>query len=203
MIYQIVHPFSLAISGETMKDAIKNYAKYNYDMNINQLIVTDKINHMKAKLRYYNENDNKKVKIGMKPTYWNGVGFDSHNRLRIPGLEWPNTYGVNFDPRPVIPPRAVFYPPQPQPVVQPVVRYVAPQPLVQVAPRPLLQVAPRPLLQVAPRVVSTGQPYIYPRQTFTNVGTSDSPITGKADHYASVPGIYGSGIVTPLLQHFN
>lgn len=190
MIYQIVHPFSYAISGETMKDAIKNYAKYNYDMNINKLIVTDKINHMKAKINYYNDdNNNKKVKISMKPTFWNGVGFDSHNRLRIPGTEWPNTPEVNFDPRPVLPPRALFYPPQPQPVIRPVVRYNVP-----VVPQPIVQ----PVVQSVVR--SVVQPYIYAKDNFVKIASSSPAINGPTNHYVNVPGSYGTGLITPLLQ---
>jgi hypothetical protein len=218
MIYQIVHPFSLAISGETMKDAIKNYAKYNYDMTINQLIVTDKIKHMKANLKYY--NNNKKVQIGMKPVFWNGIGFDSNNRLRIPGLEWPNRPEINFNAGTTLPNRAVFYPSQPQPVMQPVMRPVMQpviqpviqpvmrpvmQPVIQPVMQPVIQPVMQPVIQSVPpflnrpprNVVATGQPYLYPIKNYMNAGTSDSQITGKTDHYVNVPGSYAMGIMTP------
>jgi len=202
MIYQIVYPFSYAISGETMKEAIKNYAKYNYDMNINKLIVTDQIRHMKAKINYYNDNNNnKKVKISMKPTFWNGVGFDSQNRLRIPGTEWPNTPEVNFDPRPVLPPRALFYPPQPQPVVQPVVRYNV-QPIVQPYVQSIVQPIVQPVVQsiVQPVVKSIAQPYVYAKDNFVKIASSSPAINGPTNHYVNVPGSYGTGLITPLLQ---
>ena len=132
---------------------------------------------------------------------------------RIGSRQFPDSsLQPNFDPRPIIPPRAIFYPPQPQPVIQPVVRYIAPQPVVRyiapqpvvaVAPSPVVAVAPSPVVAVAPRVFSPGQQYVYPTQTFTNVGSSDSNITGKSDHYASVPGRFGTGVITPLLRFKN
>ena len=198
MSYQIVYPFSYVINGETMKDAIKNYAKYNYDMNIHKLIVTDKINHMKAKMEYYSdENNNKKVKISMKPTFWNGVGFDSHNRLRVPGTEWPSRTEVNFDSKPTIPDRALFYEPQPQPLIQPVLRTFV-QPVVQPFVQPVVQPVVQPFVQ--PVVRTVGQPYIYAKDNYMEVASSNPAINGPTKHYVNVPGTYGTGLIMPLLQ---
>ena len=194
MIYQIVHPFSLAISGETMKDAIKNYAKYNYDNTINQLIVTDKINHMRANIDYYKENDKNKVKIGMKPVYWNGVGFDNNGRFRVPFREFPYAPTVDLlNNSPTIPNRAMFYNAQPQPIVTTPPVFVAPQPRMLVAPQPRMVVAP------PARVVSPVQAFLYPQDNFMPIGSSDSVISGKTNHYLNVPGSFGVGFVNPAV----
>jgi len=64
MIYQIVSPVVATIEGDSFKEAIKNYVKFNHNLNIRNLIVKDQANHAyEAKLRYYMENQRNKVGI--------------------------------------------------------------------------------------------------------------------------------------------
>lgn len=67
MIYQIVHPFTETIYGDSFKQAIKNYIKINRNLNINQMIVTDQTNHIKATMKYYKEDIRNKVGINIIP----------------------------------------------------------------------------------------------------------------------------------------
>lgn len=68
MIYQIVSPVVATIEGDSFKEAIKNYVKFNHNLNIRNLIVKDQANHAyEAKLRYYMENQRNKVGIDVYP----------------------------------------------------------------------------------------------------------------------------------------
>ena len=68
MIYQIVHPYNMVINGDTFSDAVKNYVKFKQDYEVNQLIITDQNTYMKAKLKFYNSDNKKKVGISLFPT---------------------------------------------------------------------------------------------------------------------------------------
>ena len=62
MIYQIVSPIVTPIYGDSFKEAIKNYVKFNHNLNINNLIIKDQSQHWEARLRYYKENQ-KNIRI--------------------------------------------------------------------------------------------------------------------------------------------
>jgi hypothetical protein len=68
MIYQIVSPIVATIEGDSFKEAIKNYVKFNHNLNIRNLIVKDQADHAyEARLRYYMENQKNKVGIDVYP----------------------------------------------------------------------------------------------------------------------------------------
>jgi hypothetical protein len=68
MIYQIVSPIVATIEGDSFKEAIKNYVKFNHNLNIRNLIIKDQSNHAyEAKLRYYMQNERNKVGIDVYP----------------------------------------------------------------------------------------------------------------------------------------
>jgi hypothetical protein len=67
MIYQIVSPIVTPIYGDSFKEAIKNYVKFNHNLNINNLIIKDQSQHWEARLRYYKENQKNKVGIDVYP----------------------------------------------------------------------------------------------------------------------------------------
>jgi hypothetical protein len=68
MIYQIVSPVVATIEGDSFKEAIKNYVKFNHNLNIRNLIVKDQADHSyEAKLRYYIQNQRNKVGIDIYP----------------------------------------------------------------------------------------------------------------------------------------
>jgi hypothetical protein len=68
MIYQIVSPIVATIEGDSFKEAIKNYVKFNHSLNIRNLIVKDQADHAyEARLRYYMENQKNKVGIDVYP----------------------------------------------------------------------------------------------------------------------------------------
>ncbi len=67
MLFQIIYPFNDYIYGDSFKEAVKNYVKYNHAQNIHNLIIKDQANHYKTKLRYYRENNKNKVGIDVYP----------------------------------------------------------------------------------------------------------------------------------------
>ena len=67
MIFQIVQPFYTDIYGDSFKEAVKNYVKFNYNKEITELIIKDQQTHYKTRLKYYNENNKNKVGIDVYP----------------------------------------------------------------------------------------------------------------------------------------
>jgi len=67
MIYNIVSPFKYEISGNSHMDAIKQFIKLNYELNINRMIIQDRQRYMQANVNYYRNNGQKKVGIDMYP----------------------------------------------------------------------------------------------------------------------------------------
>ena len=99
MNYQIVYPYSalMTISADNFKEALKKYAKLNYNYSINSLIITDQARYMRANLKYYNNGDANKVAISMAPTIW---PVDKKGRLTDGQIKtdlWPLTPQVTYD----------------------------------------------------------------------------------------------------------
>ena len=67
MIYSVVYPYPSVIDADSFKEAIKQYVKINHNVNINQMILSDKMNHVNADLNYYRKNNVDKVGINMYP----------------------------------------------------------------------------------------------------------------------------------------
>ena len=67
MKFSIVYPYPSMINADSFKEAIKQYVKINRNMNINQMILTDRMNHINADLNYYRKNNVDKVGINMYP----------------------------------------------------------------------------------------------------------------------------------------
>jgi len=68
MIFQIVSPIVTSIQGDSFKEAIKNYVKFNHNLNITNLIIKDQADHAyEARLRYYTQNERNKVGIDVYP----------------------------------------------------------------------------------------------------------------------------------------
>jgi hypothetical protein len=67
MLFQIVQPIVADIYGDSFKEAIKNYVKFNHNLNITNMIIKDQSNHYQARLRYYTENQKNKVGIDVYP----------------------------------------------------------------------------------------------------------------------------------------
>jgi hypothetical protein len=70
MIFQVVSPITMTIDGDSFKDAVKNFAKLNYDLNLSSIILTDQARYMKANLNYYRRENKDKVGISLLPTVW-------------------------------------------------------------------------------------------------------------------------------------
>ena len=67
MKFSIVYPYQSVIDADSFKEAIKQYVKINRNVNINQMILTDRMNHINAELNYYKQNNVDKVGITMYP----------------------------------------------------------------------------------------------------------------------------------------
>jgi hypothetical protein len=67
MKFSVVYPYPSMIDAESFKEAIKQYVKINHNVNINQMILNDKLSHVNAELNYYRKNNVDKVGINMYP----------------------------------------------------------------------------------------------------------------------------------------
>ena len=99
MSFQIVYPYPaiMTINADNFKQAIKQYAKMNYNYSINSLIITDQTRYMRANLKYYNNGNTNKVSISMTPTIW---PLDKKGRLtdgKIQTDMWPFTPQITYD----------------------------------------------------------------------------------------------------------
>ncbi len=56
------------LDGSDFTEAVKNFVKLNRHLNINELILTDQIDYMRANIRYYNNGARSKASISMRPT---------------------------------------------------------------------------------------------------------------------------------------
>ena len=71
MIYNVVSPLVATIDGNSLKDAIKNFIKFNHNLNITEMIIKDQSNNIRANINYYKHDGRNKVGINMFP-----VGLD-------------------------------------------------------------------------------------------------------------------------------
>jgi hypothetical protein len=67
MSYRIVYPVAMPIDANDFRDAVKKFIKLNHFMNIEQLILTDQYNHMRANVKYYDADRRRKASIQLIP----------------------------------------------------------------------------------------------------------------------------------------
>ena len=68
MLFNIVSPIVMEIDGNDYKDAVKNFIKLNYAMNLHRIIFHDQQNYYRqANFNYYQKNNKKKVGIDIYP----------------------------------------------------------------------------------------------------------------------------------------
>ena len=67
MSYRVVYPVSMPIDAKDFGEAVKKFVKLNHFMNIEQLILTDQYNHMKANISYYKKHNHRKASIQLFP----------------------------------------------------------------------------------------------------------------------------------------
>jgi len=76
MNYTVVYPrfqHPIVITADSFKEAIKEYVKMKYAVDIHQMIIKDQWTHMNADLRYYRKNNIDKVGINMYPICQNYI----------------------------------------------------------------------------------------------------------------------------------
>tara|TARA_B110000908_G_scaffold71121_1_gene85809 strand:- start:7236 stop:7463 length:228 start_codon:yes stop_codon:yes gene_type:complete len=68
MLFNIVSPIVMEIDGNDYKDAVKNFIKLNYALNLQRIIFHDQSRHYRrADFNYYNQYRKKKVGIDIYP----------------------------------------------------------------------------------------------------------------------------------------
>ena len=68
MLYSVVSPIAVQIDADSFKEAIKQFAKLHYHMNLSSIIIRDQMNrNYQADLRYYDVLGRRKVGIDMYP----------------------------------------------------------------------------------------------------------------------------------------
>ena len=100
MSFRVVYPLTMAISGDSFKDAVKNFVKLNYDLNLASIIITDQSRYMRANLDYYNKDNKDKVGIKLLPTVWplGAMAVNSStNEIISPLNMWPYSPTISFD----------------------------------------------------------------------------------------------------------
>lgn len=65
--FTIVRPYLLPIKATDLNTAVKNFTKMYYNMKINELIIKDRMNYYKANLKYFTQNNKKRVGIRVFP----------------------------------------------------------------------------------------------------------------------------------------
>jgi hypothetical protein len=88
MRFDIIFPYPSIINADSYKEAIKNYIIMDHETQINNLIITNQINHMNARIKYYQQNGKNKVGIDMYP-----INYQPNNLL-MSGVN-PLMSGVN------------------------------------------------------------------------------------------------------------
>ncbi len=68
MPFQVISPMLMNLDGSDFTEAVKNFVKLNRHLNINELILTDQIDYMRANIHYYNNGGRNKASIRMRPT---------------------------------------------------------------------------------------------------------------------------------------
>lgn len=86
MIFQVLSPFVYTIDADSIYEAIKNIVKIKRHMNINQLIITDRIRNMKATMKYYKHDGRNKVGINVYPMGQYGTYIDTNETYNPPTL---------------------------------------------------------------------------------------------------------------------
>ena len=68
MNFNIIHPFVQVINGDSISEAIKTYVKFNYDVNLTNLIIQDREKYFNTKIKHYIHDGRNKVGIDIYPT---------------------------------------------------------------------------------------------------------------------------------------
>ena len=68
MLFNIVSPVIMEMDGDNYKDAVKNFIKLNYALNLQKIIYHDQFNNYHhAKFDYYQRNNKRRVGIDIYP----------------------------------------------------------------------------------------------------------------------------------------
>lgn len=73
MPFQVISPMLMNVDGSDFHQAVKNFVKLNRHLHINELILTDHVNNMRANIHYYNRNGRHKAGISLHPTPYNVI----------------------------------------------------------------------------------------------------------------------------------
>lgn len=65
--FQVVHPIALTVKADSFKEAVKNFIKVRYAMNLQNIILHDHNRYVQATFNYYKQQNKKKVGIDMFP----------------------------------------------------------------------------------------------------------------------------------------
>ncbi len=93
MPFQVISPMLMNVDGSDFNEAVKNFVKLNRHLNINELILTDQINNMRANIRYYNKGGRNKAGIRLEPTTSRIISTIPGTNI---GIVTPATIGPNL-----------------------------------------------------------------------------------------------------------
>lgn len=111
MIFNVVFPLQTTIDGDSLKEAIKNFIKLKHDMNITQMIISDRNRNIQANIRYYKEDTRDKVGINMFPVNWNTPPPIIVNDTYVPrNIVDTSSFPIPLSPIPMSPVGPAFLP---------------------------------------------------------------------------------------------
>lgn len=93
MIFQVLSPIVTSINGDSLKEAIKNFAKVNYAYQFNNLLLADQINNRyQANINYYSVNNKNKIGIAINRASDN-VGLTAYPKNSLQPILKENSNG--------------------------------------------------------------------------------------------------------------
>ena len=100
MAFQILYPFPMTIDADSFKDAAKKFVKMNHNLNIANLIMADRLNHLrKVNIRRFVQGGKHKASLTILPFHQPLVGFSSKDpdtKYPAPLIALPDTFGKTY-----------------------------------------------------------------------------------------------------------
>ena len=66
-VYHVLSPTVVTISADSLNNAIKNYVRLNRNLKVSHMIIRDRQNHYKARMKYFRQRNIDKVGINIYP----------------------------------------------------------------------------------------------------------------------------------------
>ncbi len=100
MAYQILYPFPMMIDAESFKDAAKKFVKMNHNLNIANLVIADRMNHLRrVNIKRFIKDGRSKVGLSIFPFHTPLLGYSSSDpdaRYPAPLITLPDSFSRTY-----------------------------------------------------------------------------------------------------------